>query len=213
MTLLFEIYDRCGGSGREKGGAMAGVIGEAGQVGQGPADGDGEPDADLADRPGQQIRQQDAHAERDDREDDAHARALDGAIEPVEQKQAADAGIKRPLNAQVQNACREHLRLPRLHKAAHKRLGKCEHERRNDDRKRRAGNGRLPEALFEARFLSCAVVLRHEGGKGVAEVLHGQIGKRVDLDGSGKTLVSYVDGNKYVYLATRSSDGKISLVK
>lgn len=58
---------------------MAGVIGEAGQVGQGPADGDGEPDADLADRPGQKVRQQDAHAERDDREDDAHARALDGA--------------------------------------------------------------------------------------------------------------------------------------
>ena len=34
-----------------------------------------------------------------------------------------------------------------------------------------------------------------------------------DLDGSGKTLVSYVDGNKYVYLATRSSDGKMILVK
>ena len=34
-----------------------------------------------------------------------------------------------------------------------------------------------------------------------------------DLDGSGKTLVSYVDGNKYVYLATRSFDGKMILVK
>ena len=142
---------------------VAEVIAVAGEVGQHPADGDRHPDTNLADFPGQQIRQRHARTKRDDRQHDGHARALDGAIEPVEQKQAADAGIKRPLNAQVQNARREYLRLPRLHEDAHERICKDTHERGNDDRKRRAGDRRLPEALFEARFLSCAVVLRREG--------------------------------------------------
>ena len=153
---------------------MAEVVAVAGEVGQHPADGDRHPDTDLSDAPGQQIGQHDAQPQRNHRQHDGHARALDGAIEPVEQKQAADAGIKRPLNAQVQNARREHFCLPRLHKDAHKRLGKYEHERRNDDRKRRAGDRRLPEALFEARFLSCAVVLRREGGKNAHDYLTGR---------------------------------------
>ena len=153
---------------------MAEVVAVAGEVGQHPADGDRHPDTDLSDAPGQRIGKRDARAKRDDRQHDGHARALDGAIEPVEQKQAADAGIKRPLNAQVQNTRREYLRLPRLHEDAHERICKDTHERGNDDGKRRAGNGRLPEALFEALFLPRSVVLRRKGGKRVAEILHGK---------------------------------------
>ena len=69
---------------------------------------------------------------------------------------------------------------------AHQRRGEDADKQRDCGREGRADEHRLAEAAAEAVVLPGAVVLGDEGGKGVAEVLHGQIGKRVDLDGSGK---------------------------
>ena len=56
-------------------------------------------------------------------------------------------------------------------------------------------------------MLPGAVVLGDEGGKGVAEVLHGQVGKRVDLDGSGKGR--HCDGAEAVDEALDEQDAEV----
>ena len=102
---------------------------------------------------------------------------LDGAVEPVEQKQAADAGIKRPLDAQVQTrppartsvspACTKMPHAADLQQA-------CTTQRRNA-RRQRPTTGIMAacrKPLSEALLLPRAVVLCSEGGKRVAEILH-----------------------------------------
>ena len=159
-------------------------------VGDDPADRDGEPDADLAQRGGgEQIGEQDAQAERDDGQHHRHACAIHGAIVAVEQEQKADADVACTLDTQVSDPGGDHgggARLGRVDEDVHQRRGKDENQGGDGGTVERTHEKRLPRAAADAVTRPRAVVLRHEGGIGVAEVLRGEVGEAVDLDRGGK---------------------------
>ena len=70
----------------------------------------------------------------------------------------------------------------RVNENAHERRCKGAHQHTDDDAERRTAQPCTADALADAVGLARAVVLRHIGGKGIAEVLHRHVGKGVDLD-------------------------------
>ena len=107
------------------------VIAVPGDVRQQPPDGDGRPDASLTHRPRQRVGQRYTGAQRDDRQHHAHAGALHRAVEPVQQEQAADPGVERPLDAEVEDTGGDDLCFARLHEKPHQRPGEQHHKRRH----------------------------------------------------------------------------------
>ena len=100
---------------------------------------------------------------------------------PVQQKQPADAHVKRTLDSQVLHAAGDDRRLLCMDENAHERGSKQPHQRRDHHTEAAAQGKALLHALANAPHIPGAVILGHKGGVGIAEVLHRQIGKAVDL--------------------------------
>ena len=135
---------------------------------------------------GQQIGQRDTSAQRDDRQDDAHSRLPQGAIQAIEQEQTADAAVKRAFNAQIPHTFPDDLGFSGIHKNRHKQLGESENEC-GYDHAEGCGNahGAFQPGAYPCTFFR-AVILRNECGKGVAKILHRHIGEGVDLHSGSK---------------------------
>lgn len=167
---------------------LGAVVPHAHDIGQRPTDGDGPPDARIAHlgQRSQQIGQQHARAQRHHREYHRHGGKGHGTIEAVEQEEVADAHVEAALDAQVLHADGDNLCLGRRDEKRHQPGGAHKDEggdKQGEDSGEPHGTA---DAATDAVGAAGSEVLGDEGRKGVAEVLHGHVGKGIDLHRRGK---------------------------
>ena len=153
---------------------MAEVVEDAHDVGQGPADGDGPPDADHLDG-GEGIGQ-----------DQAHGGLAQGTVESIKEEEAVDASVECTLDPEVAGPFPNDGGLTGADEEGHQGGGEDPDQEGDQDATGHGEGDRLLQAAADPVFFFCPIILGNEGGEGVAEVLNGHIGEGVDLDSGGE---------------------------
>ena len=174
-----------------------------------PAYRDGEPDAGDAKEGegGEGVSKDDAAAEGEDGQDDAHTGLFDGAVVGIQHGEDADADVAGPFDTEIACAdfdgfCRcfrdeesHELRSEGIDDDAREESERDDHLRRGDD------------AFFDALVISCAIVLRDGGREGIPEVHERRVGQGVDLDAGSEG--GHDDGAEAVHESLHEKDTEI----